>query len=43
MKPTDDKYRGENSPPRNSPDKAQPVPDKDWYRKWQKSLHQKEK
>ena len=22
--------------------KAQPVPDKDWYRKWQEELHRKE-
>ena len=49
MSPNDRKYKDENGSSGKSPTKfmkqpgTPPVPDKDWYRKWQEGLEQKEK
>ena len=42
MNQNDAKPRGPATPDSDK-SKAHPVPDKDWYRKWQQRLDQKEK
>jgi hypothetical protein len=49
VSPNDSKYRDGTGSSGKSPTKymkqpgTPPVPDKDWYRKWQEGLEQKEK